>query len=239
MKKFHEPADMSKPQAKVAVILSSEWIIRRPFVFRYLDKLFVDQFFSDGTLRLSSFSAFAKHEDEERLDSAEGLGVLENTNQEGEGQSLSAALSQGHDAYVLCGSTIYSETLAEAFQANSGFRINDPTAFGVSVAQSIPGFRGGREGACIYADGKIVKRQAGKLDLESMRVSPEGKAVDMGKLFGAVFGMVGDDLYFLKNRKYKHQAEYRLLWGTNKLHGDSIKIQCPDAVQFCTRFEEL
>lgn len=230
---------MSKPQAKVAVTLASEWSIRRPFVFRYLDKSFVDQFFDNGMLRLSSFSAFSKHEDEERLDASEGMGILENVDHEGEGQTLFAVMGQGHDAYVLCGSTIHSETLAKAFQANSGFRINDPTAFGVAVAQSIPGFRGGREGSCIYADGKIVNRQARKLDLESMRVSPEGKELDMGKLFGSLFGMAGDDLYFLKIQKYQHQAEYRLLWSVKELHGDFIDIRCPDAVQFCTRFEDL
>ena len=230
---------MSKPQAKVAVTLASEWSIRRPFVFRYLDRCFVDQFFDKGTLRLSSFSAFSKHEDEERLDAGEGKGILTNLDHEGEGQTLFAVMGQGHDAYVLCGSTIHSETLAQSFQTDSGFRINDPTAFGIAVAQSISGFRGGREGSCIYADGKTVNRQAGRLDLESMRVSPEGKELDMGKLFGSLFGMVGDDLFFLKNQKYQHQAEYRLLWTVHKFHSDFIEIQCPDAVQFCTRFEDL
>lgn len=230
---------MSKPQAKIAVTLGSEWSIRRPFVFRYLDRSFVDRFFYNGTLRLSSFSAFSKHEDEERLDTSEGMGILENVDHEDEGQTIFAVMGQGHDAYVLCGSTIHSSNLAQAFQADSGFRINDPTAFGVAVAQSIPGFRAGLEGACIYTDGKIVKRQAGKLDLDSMRVSPERKELDMGKLFGSIFGMAGDDLYFLKNQKYQHQAEYRLLWAVNGLHRDFIEIQCPDAVQFCTRFEDL
>ena len=190
---------MNKPQAKIVVTLASEWAIRRPFLFRYLDRSFVDQFFDSGTLRLSSFSAFSKHEDEERLDPNEGMGILENVDHEGEGQTIFAAMGQGHDAYVLCGSAIHSSDLTQAFQADSGFRINDQTAFGVAVAQSIPGFRTGREGACIYTDRKIVKRQAGKLDLDSMRVSPERKELDMEKLFGSMFGMAGDDLYFLKN----------------------------------------
>ena len=230
---------MSKPQARVAITMATEWAIRRPYVFRYMPKEYVDAFFSGGTLRLSSFSAFSKHKDEQRLDKNEGNGILVNIDDEGTGQTVFAVMRQGHDAYVLCGSTIYSNDLAEAFCTDSGFRINDPTAFGCTIAQAIPGFRAGLEGACIYLDKRTVNRKAGKLDLESMKIHPDKSDLDMEKMFNAIFGMTGDDLFFLKNLQYQHQAEYRLLWSVARDVADLIEVKCPDAVQFCTRFEDL
>ena len=162
---------MSKPQAKIAVTMAREWVIRRP--------------------------------------------------------------------YVLCGSSIHSTDLAKAFSTDPGFRINDPTSFGCAIAQAIPGFRAGREGACVYVDRKTVNRRAGKLDLESMKTYPGKKELDMGKMLSAVSGMAGDDLFFLKSTKYQHQFEYRLLWSVGGELDDFIEVKSQDAVQFCTRFEEI
>ena len=229
---------MSKPQIKVALTMATEWAIRRPYIFRYMPKVYVDAFFLDGTLRLSSFSAFSKHKDEQRMDKTEGNGILVNTDNEGTGQTVYALMSQGYDAYVLCGSTRYNSGLAEAFAADSGFRINDPTAFGCTIAKALPGFRAGLEGACIYVDDKTVNRKAGKIDLESMRIDPDNKELDMGKMLSTISGIAGDDMYFLKNMKYQHQDEYRLFWSAGHDINDFIEVKCPDAVQFCTRFED-
>jgi hypothetical protein len=230
---------MNKPQIRVAVTMVTEWAIRRPYVFRYMPEVYVDAFFSDGVLRLSSFSAFSKHEDEQRLDKNEGSGTVVNIDDEGTGQTVLAAMRQGHDAYLLCGSTNYSNGLAEVFCTDSGFLINDPTSFGCTIAQAIPGFRSGLEGACIYLDKKTVSRKAGKLDFDSMKVSPDKNELDMGKMFNAISSIAGDDLFFLKHTRYQHQAEYRLLWLTGHEVPDFVVVKCPEAVQFCTRFEDL
>jgi len=229
---------MSKSQGKIAVTMATEWAIRRPYIFRYMPKEYVDIFFSDGILRLSSFSAFSKHKDEQRMDKTEGEGLLINTDKV-TGQELWAVLKQGNNAYVLCGSTKYSNDLAEAFSTDSGFRINDPTAFGCIISQALAGSRGGLEGACLYRDGITVKRYAETMDLESMKIHPDRKELDMGEMIGSISNMAGDDLYFLKNMKYQHQAEYRLIWHVGYDIDEFIEVRCPDAVQLCTRFEEL
>ncbi|MFO1441452.1 MAG: hypothetical protein U1F81_24245 [Verrucomicrobiaceae bacterium] len=227
------------PQQRIALPIVTEWSIRRPYVYRYMPRAYVDEFFSSGKLRLSSFAAFAKHEDEERKDAAEGTGIIVNTDHQGEGQTLMAVMGQGHGAFVLCGSGRYSKDLSSAFGTDSGFRINDTTSFGCMISRMIPGFRGGLEGACIYADEKVVRRKAGRVNLENMKVTPEGKELDMGKMFSALGAIAGDDLFFLKKERYQHQAEYRLLWSSQSAIGDFIEVSCPDAIQFCTRFEDL
>ena len=229
---------MSKPQAPIAVQLLREWRIRRPYVYRYMQREFVDLFFEQGILRLSSFSSFSKHKDEERLDSQEGRGVVTNVDFGGSGQTVIAGIGQGHDAYVLCGAMKHSGELLSSFSVDSGFRINDTTAFGCAIASAIPGFRGGLEGACIYAERRTVSRKAGPVDFESMRVSPEAKELDMGKMFSAIFNIAGDDLYFLKQKAYEHQCEYRLLWSAANPK-DYIDVTCPEAREFCTRFEDI
>jgi hypothetical protein len=149
-----------------------------------------------------------------------------------------AALGQGHDAYILCGSLRKTPELAKAFTADSGFRINDPTAFALAVGQVLPGFRGGLEGSCSYQERRIVRRSVRGIDLETLR-SEDGKNVDMDKAMRAIGTIAGDDLYFLKLEKHQHQAEYRLIWTLHDQPQDFILVKCPQAREFCTRFEDI
>jgi hypothetical protein len=48
------------------------WNIHTPQVVRELDTEFVDAFFKDGSLRISSFAKFQEHPDEQRRDGKEG-----------------------------------------------------------------------------------------------------------------------------------------------------------------------
>jgi hypothetical protein len=59
---------MNYPPQRNQTQFFREWKLRQPYVYRYLKKRHVDQFFEDGTLRLSSFSEFSKHRDEAKLD---------------------------------------------------------------------------------------------------------------------------------------------------------------------------
>lgn len=217
----------------------TEWAIRRPIIYRYLNRPFVDDFFNTGKLRLSSFAAFAKHNDAERKDSGEGAGIIINRDQEGEGQTFWAVMRQGLSAYVLCGSTQHSNDLSQNFATDSGFRINDTTSFGCAVSRMIVGFSGGLEGACTYSDQKVVHRKAGRIELDDMQAGSGQQNLDMGKMVNAIGALAGDDLFFMKKANYQHQAEYRLIWCVQGNAADFIEIACPEAVQYCTRFEDL
>ena len=230
---------MSKPQPSISVQFGREWRIRRPVIYRYLDKQYVDAFFETGSLRISSFSAFAKHKDEARQDSHEGHGIVMHRNSEGQGQTMMAAIAQGHNAYVLCGAMNYRVDLANSFNADSGFRINDSLGFGEAISKYLPGFYMGMEGACLYLANRTVQRDMGPIDLDSMKVTPEGKELDMGKMFQNVFAAAGDDLFFIKSDIYAQQNEYRLLWLSPRDVTGHIDIVCPEARQFCTRFEDM
>jgi len=51
------------------------WHLRLPIVYRYLEQEYVAKFFETSEIRLSSFSQFRKHKDEQRGDSAEGKAI--------------------------------------------------------------------------------------------------------------------------------------------------------------------
>lgn len=230
---------MNKPQGSLSVQLTNEWKIRRPQIYRYLEKEFVDEFFETGRLRISSFNTFSQHGDEQRNDGKEGKGTVIHTNHEGDGQTFMAAIGQGHNAYVLCGATYYSDEIAKDFNTNSGFRINDLIAFSHAISRYIPGFRGGIEGPCLYQSQRTLSRDMGKIDLDDYKISEDSNNLDMNKMMGSVFQMAGDDLFFLKEITYAKQSEYRLLWFTPSEVDSHIDIVCPDAIQFCTKFEDL
>lgn len=230
---------MSKPPSHIGVHFLREWRIRRPFVYRYLEKQFVDQFFEDGSIRISSFSEFSKHRDEQRKDSSEGQGFAVHMNQEGTGQTIIAKIAQGADTYVLCGSTRYHVDLAEAFKTDSGFRINDPTAFANVIAHHLPGFRDGCEGSCIYMASRTVTRDMGPISMDALTVDGDQKRLDIGKSSQVISGILGDDLYFTKLLKYSNQNEYRILWNVHSKSQTFIDIRCPEAIQFCTQFSDL
>lgn len=230
---------MSKPQASISVQFGSEWRIRRPYLYRYLERPYVDAFFETGALRLSSFEQFSKHSDEQRLDGSEGRGIVSNITADSGGQTIMAAIGQGHTAYVLSTSNIFSAGISNDFKTDSGFRINDVLGFANAVSRHVPGFKAGMEGACHYLPKRMLERDMGHIDIDAMRVSSDSKEIDMGKMMQTVFGLAGDDMFFLKHIRYASQNEYRLLWNTSNDVDGYIDIVCPEARQFCTRFEEL
>jgi len=230
---------MSKPQPSISLQFGSEWRIRRPYLYRYLEKAYVEAFFETGALRLSSFSQFSKHSDEQRLDGSEGRGIVSNITTDAGGQTIMAAIGQGHTAYVLSASTLFSAEISKDFETDSGFRINDVLGFANAVSRHIPGFNAGMEGPCHYLPKRVLERDMGHVNIEEMRVNPDSKEIDMGKMMQAVFGLAGDDMFFLKHSGYASQNEYRLLWNTSIEVDGFIDIVCPEARQFCTRFEEM
>ena len=173
------------------------------------------------------------------MDVNEGKGTIFNINYEGEGQTFVAKVGLGGNAYVLSTSTLYSDELAKAFKTDSGFRIDNILGFTMAISRYVPGFIGGLEGPCFYQTARAIERHSDRINLDSMRASPGSQNVDLGKMMQTTASLAGVDLFFLKEIKYVHQHEYRLLWFVNKQADTYLDIVCPEAAKFCTRFEEL
>ena len=114
---------------------------------RYLPSKFVDAFFNSGSLRLSSFAQFGKHEDEEKGDAREGATIMIGLAAE---QTLYARSFRGHNAYILCASRVLDFDLMQRFDADAAIEIHNGPGFALAVARQLAGYREGFEGDCVY-----------------------------------------------------------------------------------------
>jgi len=208
------------------------WEARLPEVIRYLDGCYVDTFFKDGALRLSSFIAFRRHKDEQRGDQREGLADVESTSPNSEGVFLGWV---AQESYVLCGTINEDPKLKNDFNVDTGFRICDTLAFAHAVSKQIPGCTGGMEGMCSYR----VNIAAQAVSSEPFRpLAPDEDPELYGRQLHAQMSQSAYGALFFKPVKYAHQAEYRMIWFANGQPKESIDVRCPDAVQFCRRLDE-
>jgi hypothetical protein len=110
------------------------WNICTPVLYRFLESQYVDSFFQDGSIRLSSFERFAKHEDEQRLEVREGETFFISRTTQGGGQTMTVWATVGINAYVLSTAMRFDKNLMESFGCDSYFRIEDSTKFGIAVS---------------------------------------------------------------------------------------------------------
>lgn len=201
------------------------WEVRTPVVDRTMHREFVDAFFQNGSLRLSSFETFRKHPNEARRDKAEGKAAMKIALPKG---TLSAITVNGQESYVLCGSMV------EASQSTShaAIRILDTIAFAATVARQIPGFIGGTEGACVYRSNTFYEATA------DHDIAPPVDGEDPEQWARRQKAFVGAHMinkFFIKHSDYSAESEYRMLWFCDGMPRPFIDISCPKAIQFCER----
>ena len=56
----------------LGVITGHQWSVKMPSAVRYLERKFIDAFFADGTLQLTTLARCKQHEDASRRDNTEG-----------------------------------------------------------------------------------------------------------------------------------------------------------------------
>ena len=123
----------------------SSWVVHTPVVFRFMERQYVDAFFSTGDLRISSMREFRNHKDEKFRDGLEGTCLI--VGHQSDGSFFNGVAEGGHKSFILCGSTVMKP---EYFGKNAAIQIFDTTAFGIEVGKCIPGLQRGVEGFCIY-----------------------------------------------------------------------------------------
>lgn len=213
--------------AEIHLAFSRPWKIRVPLLTRQMKTEYVEAFFQDGTLRLSSFEVFRKHPDELRRDSQEGKIVMEIEAPNGKTSIIGA---NGQEAYVMCASTV--ETALPDDGSISAFRILDTVSFANAISGQIPGFLGGTEGLCSYRDNTMLRKR------DSRPISPPQEAADAERWFEEQQRYIGGhsiDAFFVKESRFSHEAEYRFIWFASGAHKEYLDIKCPAAVQFCER----
>lgn len=219
------------------VQFASPWALVTPQPYRYLDRRYVEDFFRDGSLRLSSFARFAEHEDEQRRDETEGKTGFVARTTTGPMKTIATRIEMGFNAYVLCGSSYYSEELAELFGCDSYFRIDSTLEFANAVSRHVPGFFEGVEGLCMYQENPGILRDSDtgfSLPTEKHDGQETYDPADLQRIREYVLNSARLQPLFLKNAKYAKQAEYRLLWFTRSTVAPFLDIKVPEAGRFCS-----
>lgn len=204
-----------------------------PMVFRYLEKEFVDLFFNEGKLRLSSFKKFHQHTDEQRRDNKEGKNVISGYNNE---HRIVAVASTGHNAFVLSSSLLYNKQLYKDFNVDDCFIIERPLEFINAISKQIVNFLGVNFGPCLYQSGKTIHRQIHNINFDDLKNNNTSNDIDMGKLFNSTEDLYMNDGLFIKPDKYSHQHEYRFVWHTETDQlPEYIDLFIPEAKKFCRK----
>ena len=210
---------------------SRPWSVRLPTVTRFLKERHVEDFFSSGRLRLSTFSTFRNHKDDERCDPNEGR-VNAKINTPNANHHVLAI--NGQEAYVLCGGLVENPNMEASFSTQCGIRILNPLAFADAVSGRIPGFVGGYQGNCIYRSETFIQKQSSAL------FGPPANQEGMEKWakdYDEFVARQTSEAFFIKQLRYAHQNEYRFIWFAQGYETSELYIYCPEARQYCQRYE--
>jgi len=223
----------------ITIPIISNWNICTPIVYRYLLSQFVDDFFRDGSIRLSTFERFSKHADEERLDDKEGKTFFVHRTQVNGGQTITAHATHGSRAYILSTSTIMNLELMNIFNSDSYIQINDTTQFGISIFKCLSNAISGFEGFCIYQNNRIIERNLGYINLNLFKRHETSNKLDKKKIDEFINSRMLHYPYFIKRTSFKHQFEYRVVWIVSALQNDFIDLKVPEARRYCSEPSDI
>jgi hypothetical protein len=214
---------------ELSLSFARPWSIQLPVVSRYLEEEYVDSFFREGKLRLSSFRAFREHTDEQRGDQFEGRVSAEI---HGPNVRHSVIAVNGEAAFILCASLVENRRMEASFSTAACIRILDVVAFADMVSRRVPGFVGGFQGNCVYRDDTTLRKQ------NSQQFVPPSAGEDPGKWATEQDRFVAKQTsegFFYKRLRYAHQNEYRFIWFAEGNEAKELFVTCPEAVRFCER----
>lgn len=217
----------------ISTIFSRKWNIRIPVVTRYLESQYVDDFFSKGKLRLSSFKKFRINPDEQQGDPSEGGASMQISTPNG---NHTISVINGQEAYILCSGTVENKSMESSFKTDDGFRILNTLAFADAISRYIPGFISGMEGLCSYREDILIQ----EYDDTPIR-SPDSFANpdEWEKEYDRYVAEKSVKAFFIKRMKFSHQGEYRFIWFTaGESEREYIDIICPEARRFCQRLPQ-
>jgi len=206
-----------------------------PYLYRYENQEFIDDFFEKGDLLISSFTQYKKYQDNKLGDASEGttfnFGHTEND------KTVGTVTTVGQNSYCFCTSTIMNKNLFSVFKRNSVFRIKDPINFILQIEKSLNRVVEVMFGNCIYLDRKMIIKNIPAVDLEKLKADDKTDNISFEKLMAATAPLNGPEQFFLKKIEHQEQCEYRILWHTDRPVNEPVIIKCPEAAKFCEKID--
>ncbi|MGY6569450.1 MAG: hypothetical protein ACXIVE_10700 [Salinarimonas sp.] len=188
-------------------------------VAKITHKKYVDAFFEKGILQIGSYDYFRSAGNPEIRDHQEGLVTLIG---QGNQTTVCGKFEGMMDNYVFCTYLGRPDpVVVESFGYDSFYFINDPEGFADAVRNSLNS-KYFSFGKCVYCEEKAL--------IGRIRQGHSFQRVDHRTI-----EMIGEAMHFVKPVKFSHQNEFRFTWRSHyNVRGARI-IECPDAIQFCSR----
>lgn len=229
----------TEEQKRATPILSSNIhpIHYSPMVYRFLDEKYIDDFFNDGSLMLSTYERCKKLEDEKRRDEQEGENTIVKT--EGTFKVVIKA-GIGYNPLLLCTSLYQTDVTREITTSKFCLEIKEPQKFAEAVAQEL--VRLGHYvidtyiGPCCYSN-KTIEGYGDSASIELFLKESERSKTINPEFFNQIIGEVaGQHMYFNKPLKFVHENEYRFIWIVNYDPKDKpVFIKVPEATKYCRK----
>jgi hypothetical protein len=137
------------------------WLIRKSIngvltrnvqeVYRYMDQVFIDQFFNDGTIKLSSFQSNREKENDIRKDENEGFRTFKIISRDRKRQ-YDLTVDDRDTHRMLCTSVDLDLDNLNTRFGGGCFKITNTFAFSMAIARKLELFERGQEGLVQYSD---------------------------------------------------------------------------------------
>src|SRR5690349_11959029 len=106
-----------------------------PFLYRYENANYIDDFFETGSLFISSFHNYRRYQDNQLGDKGEGSATTFGISDKN--LTIVADVTLGMNDYSFCTSTVLDKSLLTTFSRDSVFRIKDPIGLIIEITRSL------------------------------------------------------------------------------------------------------
>jgi len=113
----------------------------------------------------------------------------------------------------------------------------DPLGLCAEIANEIPGSVAMMMGQCIYEDTRMLTSAQTAPVLSDLKSDDGSDNISPEKLMAASSKISGPKEYFLKERKFEDQMEYRMIWETNRPVEEPVIIKVLNPERFCRRLQ--
>jgi hypothetical protein len=109
----------------------------------------------------------------------------------------------------------------------------EPIGFCAEIANEIPGCQAAMISQCMYADDKVLQTLGTAPSIDDLKSDTEPDKTSLEKVMAQSKALGGPKQYFLKDRGYEAQSEYRFVWETNRQVKEPLIIVAPNLKKYC------
>lgn len=130
---------------------------------------------------------------------------------------------------------LYPEQKLRTELGGACFEIADINQFACQIGNELGGCTQIWAGPCVYEEARIVNTEGMDLPLDKFRDDKDPSKNSLDKVLQAANELQGPRQFFLKEKRFQHQCEYRFIWHMSRPTRDFIDISLPNPPSYCRK----